>query len=157
MLNNLLSSHPLPNFGQICQERSNLGPPPPFQKKKAKLSLGTALRHLVHPNMWLQPKKVVGCSAFLSFHFTSVRIKYCHPTVDLGEVPIHSASNRTGPNLNSLLVSNTYYPLRHDLFLIFCTNQPIHVKWVSTPNWLHIMIVFSWPTWTNAHCLITSC
>jgi len=46
--------------------------------------------------------KVVGGGLFLALGCTSVRVKYCDPTLDLGKVTIHYARNCIGPKLKSL-------------------------------------------------------
>lgn len=48
-------------------------------------------------------QKDVGCAAFLAFGVTSVRVKYCNPTIGLGEMPMKFALNFTRPNLESLM------------------------------------------------------
>ena len=50
----------------------------------------------------IHPNKAMESSKLLSFSYTSVRVKYCNPTVYLRKVPINSPLNCTKPYLNSL-------------------------------------------------------
>ena len=136
----ILSSDPLPTkLGGICQEKSNLRPPPLYwvkekwpqftQKRELNLVWTLPQDNLSTLTCEIKPEKAMECSTFLASSFTSTRVKYCKSTVDLGKIPRNSALICTRRNLNLEYPTHTTHSGMPPPW--FYTNQPIHVKWVE--------------------------